>query len=84
MQTDIAVFYIDSGLQPWVHGIKLFLNSLRGQVGRVLRELTTVLQFLSEFFLRMSLSPRFWGGSQESYHFLFTLSQDRERETHVL
>ena len=55
MQTDIAVFYIDSGLQPWVHGIKLFLNSLRGQVGRVLRELTTVLQFLFEFFLRMSL-----------------------------
>lgn len=39
-----------------------------------------MLQFLSEFFLRMSLWTRLWGGSQESYHFLFTLSQDRERE----
>lgn len=42
-----------------------------------------MLQFLSEFFLRMSLWTRLWGGSQESYHFLFTLSQDREREKHV-
>lgn len=42
-----------------------------------------MLQFLSEFFLRMSLWTRLWGGSQESYHFLFTLSQDRERERHV-
>lgn len=85
MQTDIAVFYIDSGLQPWVHGIKLFLNSLRGQVGRVLRELTTVLQFLFEFFLRMSLWTRLWGWFSGIIPLsLYSFTRQRERDTCVL
>lgn len=85
MQTGVAVFYIDSGLPPWVHGIKLFLNSVRGQVGRVLRELPTCFNFYLSSFWECLCGPGF--GVVLRNHTTFSLpfhKRERERDTCVL
>lgn len=75
---------LDSGLQPWVHGIKLFLNSLRGQVGRVLRVDHSASIFIWVLFENCLCRPGFRVVLRN--HTTFSLpfhKTERKRQRHV-